>query len=203
MKKEHEALIAKLLTEIENSPKGGLARPLRTRLWAMITENRNPNDQKLVLTKLNIACVQHGMGFWTEKFGDAQRIEEVLTVALQAASGAFDEADAIAVRDDFYVSVVENEEYEPGEYPAMFVGHAAANTIVTAVTDVQFDTDHDLRDQDLDPEAFEPDYLVASAFAGGLGFASSLSDDGDPELRRAFWKWYLTIAVAQVISDLP
>lgn len=203
MKKEHEALIAKLLTEIESSPKGELARSLRTRLWAMITENRNPNDQKLILTKLNIACVQHGMGFWTDKFGDAQRIEHVLTAALQAASGAFDHADTIVVRDDFYVSVVENEEYEPDEYPAMFVGHAAANTIVTAVADVQFDADDDQRDQDLDPEAFEPDYLVASAFAGGLGFASSLSDDGDPELRRAFWKWYLTVAVAQVLSDLP
>lgn len=203
MKKEHEALIAKLLTEIESSPKGELARSLRTRLWAMITENRNPNDQKLILTKLNIACVQHGMGFWTDKFGDAQRIEHVLTAALQAASGAFDHADTIVVRDDFYVSVVENEEYEPDEHPAMFVGHAAANTIVTAVADVQFDAGDDQRDQDLDPEAFEPDYLVASAFAGGLGFASSLSDDGDPELRRAFWKWYLTVAVAQVISDLP
>ncbi|MBC3950226.1 Imm5 family immunity protein [Pseudomonas folii] len=203
MKKEHEALITELLTEVENSPKGELARPRRTRLWSIIKENRNTHDQKRLLTKLNIACVQHGIEFWTKKFGDAQRIEHILAVALQAALGAFDEADAIAVRDDFYVSVVENEEYEPDEYPAMFVGHAAANTIVTAVTDVQFDNDHDLRDQDLDPEAFEPDYLVASAFAGGLGLASSLSDDGDPELRRAFWKWYLTIAVAQVISDLP
>ncbi len=78
----------------------------------------------------------------------------------------------------------------------MFVRHAAANSIVTAVSDVQFDAD-DQRDQDLDPEAFEPDYLVASAFAGGL------SDDGDPELRRAFWRWYLSVAVPQVISDLP
>ncbi|QVK32802.1 Imm5 family immunity protein [Pseudomonas syringae] len=196
MKKEHEALITKLLTEIENSPKGELERILRIRLWKMITENKNLNDQKQILTKLNIFCVQHGVGFWTKKFGDAQRIEHVLTVAFKAASGAVDEADAMAVRDDFYVSVVENESYEPDEYPAMFVGHAATNAIVTAVSDLQFDTD-DQRDQDLDPEAFEPDYLVASAFAGGL------SDDGDPELRRAFWRWYLSVAVPQVISDLP
>ncbi|POD78029.1 immunity protein Imm5 [Pseudomonas syringae group genomosp. 3] len=194
MKKEHEALITKLLIEIENSPKGELERSLRTRLWAMITENKNTTEQKQILTKLNIACVQHGIGFWKKKFGDDQRIEHVLTVALQAAGGAFNEADAMAVRDDFYVSVVENESYEPNEYPAMFVGHAAANSIVTAVSDVQFDAD-DQRDQDLDPEAFEPDYLVASAFAGGLAFASRLSDDGDPELRRAFWRWYLCVAV--------
>ncbi|RMR13235.1 putative immunity protein Imm5 [Pseudomonas syringae pv. primulae] len=100
----------------------------------------------------------------------------------------------MAVRDNFYVSVLENESYEPNEYPAMFVGHAAANSIVTAVSDVQFDAD-DQRDQDLDPEAFEPDYLVASAFAGGLAFASKLSDAGDPQLRRAFWRWYLCVAV--------
>lgn len=201
MEKELEALITELLTETESSPKGELARPLRTRLWAMITENRNPNDQKLILIKLHIACVRHGIGFWIKKFGDAHRIEQILAVALQAASCASDQADAIAVRDDFYVSVVENEEYEAEEYPAMFVGHAAANTIVAALADVQFDADDEQHDQDLDPEAFEPDYLVASAFAGGMGFASRLSDDSDPELRRAFWKWYLTVAVPQVISD--
>lgn len=197
MKKEHEALITKLLTEIENSRKGELERTLRIRLWTMITENKNLNDQKQILTKLNIFCVQHGVGFWTKKFGDAQRIGHVLTVAFQAASGAFDEVDAMAVRDDFYVSVVENESYEPDEYPAMLVAHAAANTVITAVADVRFDADDNRRDQDLDPEAFEPDYLVASAFAVGL------SDDGDPELRRAFWRWYLCVAVPLVISDLP
>ncbi|KPW97580.1 MULTISPECIES: Imm5 family immunity protein [Pseudomonas syringae group] len=195
MKKEHETLIIKLLTEIQSSPKGELERPLRTRLWAMITENKNTNEQKQILTKLNIVCVQHGIGFWTKKFGNDRRIEPVLTVALQAASGAFNEADAMAVRDGFYVSLVENECYEPDEWPAMFVAHAAANSIVTAVSDVQFGADQ--RDQDLVPEAFEPDYLVASAFAGGL------SDDGNPELRRAFWRWYLSVAVPQVISDLP
>ncbi|MCQ3008586.1 Imm5 family immunity protein, partial [Pseudomonas savastanoi] len=38
-----------------------------------------------------------------------------------------------------------------------------------------------------------PSYLVASAFAGGL------SEDGDPKLRRAFWEWYLSIAVPQIV----
>ncbi|EGH08059.1 MULTISPECIES: hypothetical protein [Pseudomonas syringae group] len=46
MKKEHEALITKLLIEIENSPKGELERPLRTHLRAMITENKNTTEQK-------------------------------------------------------------------------------------------------------------------------------------------------------------
>ncbi|EPM67836.1 hypothetical protein A584_20168 [Pseudomonas syringae pv. theae ICMP 3923] len=46
MKKEHEALITKLLIEIENSPKGELERRQRTRLWAMITENKNSTEQK-------------------------------------------------------------------------------------------------------------------------------------------------------------
>ncbi|MDU8617925.1 Imm5 family immunity protein [Pseudomonas syringae] len=189
--------MTKLLTEIENPSEGELERTLRIRLWTMITENKNLNDQKQILTKLNIFCVQYGVGFWTKKFGGAQRIEHVLTVAFQAASGAVYEAEAMAVRDDFYVSMVENEGYELDEYPAMFVAHAAANTVITAVADVRFDADDEQRDQDLDPETFEPDYLTASAFAGGL------SDVGNPELRRAFWRWYLSVAVPQVISDLP
>lgn len=46
MKKEYEALITKLLIEIEKSPKGELERSLRTRLWAMITEKKEHHRTK-------------------------------------------------------------------------------------------------------------------------------------------------------------
>lgn len=45
----------------------------------------------------------------------------------------------------------------------MFVGHAAANTIATAVDDFQFEPYDHRVDRDLDPEGFESSYLVASA----------------------------------------
>ncbi|MNL61413.1 hypothetical protein D3C87_1853300 [compost metagenome] len=90
------------------------------------------------------------------------------------------------------MAVVEDQDYELDEYPAMFVGHAAANTVITAASKYDFDPADGRNDRDLDPAAFEPSYLVASAFAGGL------AEDGDAELRRKFWQWYLIDAVSQV-----
>jgi hypothetical protein len=85
--------------------------------------------------------------------------------------------EGLRARDAFYVDVVDDQGYEPDEYPAMFLGHAAANTVVTAAATFTFD-ESDLRaDLNLDAEAFEPSFLVASAFAGGL------TEDGDPDRR--------------------
>lgn len=91
--------------------------------------------------------------------------------------------DGLKVQDAFYVDVVEDQEYEPSEYPTMFLGHAAANTVVTGAGTFTFDP-RDLReDRDVDPEAYEPSFLVACAFAGGL------PEEGDASRRLQFWQW--------------
>ncbi|MFA1029063.1 MULTISPECIES: Imm5 family immunity protein [Pseudomonas syringae group] len=183
----------KLLLEIAKSPEGEVILPLRKLLWNAITEYETAAKKKIILTALEVMCVRQGVNFWIKKFGDNEPLNYILNIALEAAEGQFDEAKALGLRDEFYVSIVEDQEYEAEEYPAMFVGHAAANTIATAVDDFKFDPYDHRMDRDLNPESFETSYLVASAFAGGL------SEDGDPKLRRAFWEWYLSIAVPQVL----
>jgi hypothetical protein len=182
-----------LLVEVKNSPSGELILPLRKLLWNTITVDEPDEVKRLILTKLDYICVNHGAAIWSHKFGSSQNLITVLTVALDTVEGKLSEVKALSIRDDFYVEVVENQEYEPDEYPAMFVGHAAANTIATATADFVFDPSDDRDDRDLDPDAFEPSFLMASAFAGGL------DDSGDSELRRRFWEWYLSSAINQVV----
>ncbi|BBN63148.1 MULTISPECIES: Imm5 family immunity protein [Pseudomonas] len=193
MNNKSKVLIKKLFLEVAKSPDGELILPLRKLLWNTITEGETLTRKKIILTSLDVICVRQGVSFWVKKFKDNEPLNYILNIALEAAEGKFDEAKALGIRDEFYVSIVEDQEYEAEEYPAMFVGHAAANTIATAVDDFQFEPYDHRVDRDLDPEGFESSYLVASAFAGGL------SEDGDPKLRRAFWEWYLSIAVPQVV----
>ena len=193
MNNKSDALVKELLAEVKGSRSGELVLPLRRLLWNTITEDEPREVKRLILTKLDCVCVNHGSDIWSHDFGSPQDLIKVLTVALDAAMGKVSEARALSIRDDFYVEVVENQDYEPEEYPAMFVGHAAANTIATATSDFVFDPSDDRDDRDLDPEAFEPSYLMATAFAGGLG------DSGDSELRRRFWEWYLSSAINQVV----
>ncbi|EPM67873.1 hypothetical protein A584_20093 [Pseudomonas syringae pv. theae ICMP 3923] len=193
MNSKSELVIKKLLAEVATSQEGDLALPLRKLLWNTITDGETPAKTRIILTELDVLCVKQGLDFWKKKFGDAKDLDYILNIALEAAHETFDEEKANSIRDRFYVSIVEDQQYEPEEYPAMFVGHAAANAILTATVDFQFDPDDHDKDCDSDPEAFESSYLIASAFAGGL------DRKGNPKLRRNFWEWYLTIAVPKVV----
>jgi len=192
MNEKSEALIKKALEQLQNSPTGEISLKSRRLLWESITQDSTVDEKKLKLTKLDSLCVIYGAPIWLKKFNSDNELKQILDVANKVATGVITQDDGLAIRDEFYVDVVENQSYEPYEYPAMFIGHAAANTIVTATDNLFFDPTDDTDDYDLDPEAFEPSYLVASAFAGGL------DRNGDPEQRRSFWGWYLSTALYQV-----
>ncbi|WP_235992905.1 Imm5 family immunity protein [Pseudomonas sp. p50(2008)] len=189
----NKMFINKLLNQVAQSPLGDFALPSRKLLWNAIAEGEPESTKRLLRTKLDILCVKHASFIWSKKFKDIQGISKMLSIALAAANGTIAKAQALNKRDEFYVEVVEDQDYEAEEYPTMFVGHAAANTIATATTDFTYDPS-DLRgDRDLDPEAFEPSYLIASAFAGGL------DENGNSDSRREFWEWYLTCAIREVV----
>ena len=192
MNKKSEILVEKLLEEVKRSSVGELELPLRRLLWNTITVDKSGAEKKVILTALDVVCVKRAGSIWSQKFGSEDGLASILLAATGAAAKTIPEDKALRIRDEFYVFVVEDQEYDEDEYPAMFVGHAAANSIATAIDDFSFDPSDLRNDRDLDPEAFEPSYLVASAFAGGLG------DDGDTERRRQFWEWYLNTAVPQV-----
>jgi len=193
MNEKSKILVEKLLDEVKRSSSGELGLPLRRLLWNTTTTEKSDAEKKIILTTLDVICVKQAGTIWSKKFGSEDGLVSILSVASGVAAKTIPQNEALSIRDEFYVFVVEDQEYDDDEYPAMFVGHAAANSIATAIDDFSFDPSDLRNDQDLDPEAFEPSYLVASAFAGGLG------DDGDTERRRHFWEWYLNVAVPQVV----
>jgi hypothetical protein len=192
MNQNSEELIVRLLAWLKKSPVGDLPLAYRKRLWSTITEGTSDEEKKITLTQLDSLCVRHAEFIWAEKFGNTHDIDRILSIAQDTATDNITKKTALDIRDDFYVDVVENQEYEQKEYPVMFVGHAAANTIATATDDFVYDPTDRRTDIELDPDAFEPSFLVASALAGGM------EEDGDVMLRREFWEWYLSIAVYSI-----
>ena len=178
--------------QLQNSPTGEITLVSRQLLWENITQDSTVDEKTLMLTRLDSACVIYDASIWSKKVNSDYKLKEIFDVANKVAIGVIAQDDGLALRDEFYVDVVESQSYEPHECPAMFIGHAAANTIVTATDNLFFDPSDDTDDYKLDPEAFEPSYLVASVFAGGL------DRNGDPEQRRSFWEWYLSTALYQV-----
>ena len=195
MNSQSDLLVNSLLEKLSNSISGHLPLSSRKLLFQSLTAGKSDLTKKMILTELNAICVRQGLSIWCRKFADPIAIIDILNVALSVASGELSEAHAQSLRDDFYVTTVEDEHYEIDEYPAMFVGHAAANTISEAISNATIDTTDDLEDWDMDPESFYPDYLIASAISGGV------DENGDIELRRTFWKWYLTDALCQLALE--
>nr|WP_269791194.1 Imm5 family immunity protein [Stenotrophomonas sp. Iso1] len=106
--------------------------------------------------------------------------------------------EAQRARDRIYVDSVEGREYVQYLIPAMFVAHAATNTVATAMTT---DIDGTIlaveRDQDLDPDAYLPSSLCASACVGGLDIHQEMSE----KAAARFGKWYLPDAIPQVMIN--
>jgi len=185
MTQHYQTLIQELLSEVRRSPAGTLSLQARKRLWISLVDGRIEEDGKRLLTALDVWCVESGMPIWRRAFGCGDLLSNMLDVAVRASSGRLDPAEALAIRDEFYVTTIEDIDYAASEYPAMFVAHAAANTILTGTTTSVHDADDGREDVDLESEAFEPSFLVASAFAGRL------FESGDSAKRRAFWEAYL------------
>ncbi len=194
MNRKTTETIDELLKEINTSPLGDLRLSSRKLLWSTITEGLDNKQKRQRLTKLDRISVEHASSYWVAKFGELESLYEILNTATELSEDSISEEQGLRVRDEFYVSVVEDGEYGDDEYPAMFVGHAAANCIGTAIDIFEYDSNDTRTDKDHDPETYEPTFLIASAFAG------SLPNSGNPESRRDFWIWYLTDAVKQAIS---
>ncbi|ABQ30492.1 MULTISPECIES: Imm5 family immunity protein [Acidiphilium] len=181
--------------ELEAS--GRVSLPRRRAIWRAMypdietKQGRDVGHRRLVL--LDILAVQRVMPLWRAVFPTDNSPASMLRIALDTAFDRTDPVLAEKTRDSLYVDIVENRSYAKGQETAMFVGHAAANTITTAVFQGVPDADAEIDDDDLDPEGFEPSMLAAAAEAGGLPW----SEATDRKIERAFWDWYLGSAITR------
>lgn len=187
-------LIATIKTGVLAAPDGNLRLDRRAVLWEVLAAMADARTSYLRRVRLNAMCVRHVLGRWRERFPHDDSVEQMLQLAEDVVAGEIDPDAAIAERDRFYVDVVEIREY--GDPSAMFVGLAAANTVVEALVEDNGDAIPQAEDdEDLDPEAYDTSYLCASAAARGLDRRPA-----DIEARRAFWLWYLDEAIPEIYA---
>jgi hypothetical protein len=197
-----QQLLATASSNVDSDSLGRLSLARRKAIWVGLGTTEN-GDQPSGLAKrrcvvIDALCVKKGLPFWFKVFPNDNGPLEMLDLAFAVLAGKVNERDAQSRRDGYFVDVVENRRYDKKDYSALFVGHAAANTVLTA-----FGDSSDLAlcecddDESLDAEAYEPSYLVASAFAGGL----NRSSEANVENRRRFWHWYLSDAIAETLTS--
>lgn len=187
--------IAAARADLAGNSEGALSLGHRTVIWrdlAALAEPRTGYERRV---RLNEACVRHVLDRWEERFPGDPGVEQMLDIATQRVAGTIEDEAAGDARDRFYVEVVENRKY-PGDASAMFVGLAAANTVMEARIEDNEDAIPEAEDDEqLDPEAYDVSYMCASAAARGLN-----GRPADVSARRAFWTWYLDTAIPQIYA---
>lgn len=184
-------LILKARNVLLVHPEGALTLDIRKEIWrALANYAESEEDAYFRRVRLSSLSVRHVLPVWNKSFSDDQAVQTMLDIADQVAAGAIDEDTAQVLRDRFYVDIVDNRKY--GSNPAaMFVGHAAANTIIEAmIRDTESAIPNVNDDEDLDPESYDPSYMCSCAASGNL-----LGKQSDEESRRKFWIWYLDYAI--------
>lgn len=188
--------------EVSHSVDGRLSLLTRKKvLVALGTSGGSPDLEQTGFRRrvlLDALCVRHVMHVWSEHFPGHDGPEVMLSTAFSVANEAMSLDRAQRLRDSFYVDAIDGRDYSVDQAPAMFVAHAAANTVVTAmVRNIEDSLPEESDDEDLDPESYLPSHLCASACAGGLNgdHAARVED------RRSFWMWYLDEAVPAVMSS--
>jgi hypothetical protein len=188
-------LIASAQAALADDPDGILTLKRRADLWAALAAMSDARTGHVRRVHLNAACVRHVLDRWRDRFSEDDGVERMLGLASAVVAGRIDSGLAIEQRDRFYVDVVETRKYDDNP-SAMFVGLAAANTVIEALIEDNADaipaTSHD---EDMDPETYDPSYMCACAAAGGLNGRSA-----NIEARRRFWAWYLSQAIPEIYA---
>jgi hypothetical protein len=188
-----ETALAAARRELDASMDGSVSLRARAAIWKDLAGGSDPAIAYARRVRLNQACVRHVRHRWVERFPDDDGIDRMLDLAGGVVAGMVDASAASDARDRFYVDVVETRTYG-SDASAMFVGLAAANTVLEALIPDNLDaipTADD--DEDLDPQGYDTSYLCASAAARGLN-----GRPADTAQRRSFWRWYLDDGIPQV-----
>jgi immunity protein Imm5 of predicted polymorphic toxin system len=185
------------LEAIEADPNGHLRLGLRQMIWAEFGPRATsgtylsvPHRQRI---ELAVAGVRHVLPLWEQTYPDSD-IPVVALSVIDAITQGGESGDASDTFDELWEAVMDLSLERP--FPEIAVGFAAVQALSTAMYDESFDPD-DLepeREDGDDPESFDSAYYAAVAAAHGLPAAP----ESDSQLRREFWKWWVTEAVDRI-----
>ena len=187
--------------ELAASSKAILSLATRTRIWRAMLDPQDNEATCIRRTKLKMACVRHVQHLWGRAFPGDGRVEEMLTLAQELIDRQADERQAERRARIFVMNVFDEvDDYNAITQPAVFVAQAASGAAFSACNrDPNYYLLIDADDDELLPDALDSSYCSASAPAGALNWQEI--EETDVPARRAFWTWYLDVAIPQVLAN--
>ena len=183
--------------ELAASSEGILSLKQRTRIWVAMDD---PEASYRHRTYLKIARVRHVQHYWDRTFPSNPGVEEMLALTQALIDRKADPKRAEKQAYEFFDDIMAHTNGTPDLEPAIRVADAASKTVFSACCrNPDYDTAEDEDDDDeLLPDALEPSYSCASAAAGGMNWQPA--EELDIEARRAFWTWYLDVAIPWALT---
>ena len=188
--------------DLAASDKAILSLATRRRIWEAMLDPQDDEASYRRFIELEVMCVRRVQGFWDRAFPGDDRVEEMLTLAQELIDRQADERQAERRARIFVMNVFDEvDDYNAITQPAVFVADAASHTASSAChRNPDYDTvdDDDTDDDELLPDSLETSYGCSGAAAGALNWQPI--EETDVSARRAFWTWYLDVAIPQVLA---
>ena len=186
--------------ELAASSEGILGIAQRKRIWVAMNDPDDPEASYRHRTYLKIACVRHVQHYWDRTFPSNPGVEEMLALTQALIDRKADPKRAEKQAYEFFDDIMAHTDVTPDLEPAIRVADAASGTAMTAC---YRNPDYDIADgteddDELLPASLEPSYSCASAAAGGMNWQPA--EELDIEARRAFWTWYLDVAIPWALT---
>src|SRR5262249_12967426 len=140
---------------------------------------------------LDRRVVEHVLGRFEEERPGDDRPRAMLDLADAVLDGEVDRADAV-VRAVRAFNDLEDLREEDVSEPAISAALSATRVVLTAGWGADEGDADPGDDEDLDADQWDTAFWASLAEAPSLPW---MSDPGDVEPRRAFWRWYLSEAV--------
>ena len=186
--------------ELAASSEGILGIAQRQRIWVAMDDPDDPEASYRHRTYLKVACVRHVQHYWDRTFPSNPGVEEMLALTQALIDRKADPDQAEKQAYEFFDDIMAHTNVTPDLEPAIRVADAASGTAMTAC---YRNPDYDIADgteddDELLPASLEPSYSCASAAAGGMNWQPA--EELDIEARRAFWTWYLDVAIPWALT---
>lgn len=167
----------------------------RKNIWSMLGA-KSSSDGLQRRIQLAASSIKKVMPIWDLHFGTDTTAKMLLTTAEAVASGRYLNESAIKVHHAGWAHMDELAIKHRPLQSVICVGYAAAQLVITAIDDEDFDIENKLSitDRDVDPDEFDCAGLCAAAQACGFVWNKSSNKDG----RLAFWLWWVDEAVPAV-----
>jgi hypothetical protein len=173
----------------------------------VLSESYQPSHAHLVRAHLAILCAKRVLPVWEAKFGKTHP-HRLVDESEQLMRGSF---DRMALRKDAmnFKSAALDGGAEPGPdgFGFLYAGYAsafAANVVVwdeLLVPDEEEGWGQEMLDEPEDPDFFDCAAWAAAAAAGDFPWTEQ-KQWFSPDKSRAFWSWYLDVAVPESLKHL-